>query len=220
MTFISKIANLSEADLKGSAELKLFDALTEQEISHKMIEALHGEFPTIGYREFTVKKGLSTSIEWNIMIPEGYSAIKYKIVAKGGNFSDGEEMAVPVLTNRMLVTESMPLPIRSNQTKEFNFVKFANQNNNSTTLKNHAYTLEFTANPAWYAVQALPYLMEYPYECAEQTFARYYANSLSSYVLNSKPKIKSIFEAWKTSSPDAFLSNLEKNQELKAVVLE
>ncbi|MEO6305939.1 MAG: alpha-2-macroglobulin family protein, partial [Bacteroidia bacterium] len=220
MTFISKIANLSDKELSGNAELKLFDALTDQEISTKIIEAVSGPFPTIGSRTFTVKKGQSTSIEWNLHIPEGYSAIKYKVVAKAGNFADGEEQAVPVLTNRMLVTESMPMPIRSNQTKEFNFTKFISQNNNSTTLKNHAYTLEFTANPAWYAVQALPYLMEYPYECAEQTFARYYANSLATYVVNSKPKIKTIFEAWKTSSPDAFLSNLEKNQDLKAVVLE
>ncbi len=220
ITFISKIANLSDKEMNGTAELKLYDALTEKEISTEMIEALHGNFPTIGYREFEVKKGQSTSIEWNLNIPEGYSAIKYKIVAKAGNFSDGEEMAVPVLTNRMLVTESMPMPIRSNQTKEFLFTKFSNQNNNSTTLKNHSYTLEFTANPAWYAVQALPYLMEYPYECAEQTFARYYANSLATHLVNAKPKIKAIFEAWKTQSPDAFLSNLEKNQELKAVVLE
>ncbi|MES2514671.1 MAG: alpha-2-macroglobulin family protein [Bacteroidota bacterium] len=219
-TFISKISNLSDKDLTGSAELKLYDALTDKEISSTMMEAMHGNFPTIGYREFTVKKGLSTSIEWNLHIPDGYSAIKYKVVAKSGNFTDGEEQALPVLTNRMLVTESMPMPIRSNQTKEFNFTKFTNQNNGSTTLKNHSYTLEFTANPAWYAVQALPYLMEYPYECAEQTFARYYANSLATYVVNSKPKIKSIFEAWKSSSPDAFLSNLEKNQELKALVLE
>ncbi|MCE3229241.1 MAG: hypothetical protein K0S32_3792 [Bacteroidetes bacterium] len=220
MTFIAKISNLSNAEMKGSAELKLYDALSDKEISTNMIEAVSGPFPSIGYREFMAKKGQSTSIEWNIAIPFGYSAIKYKIVAKGGNFSDGEEMALPVLTNRMLVTESMPLPIRSNQTKEFNFEKFISQNNNSTTLKNHAYTLEFTANPAWYAVQALPYIMEYPYECAEQTFARYYANSLATYVANSKPKIKAVFESWKNQSPEAFLSNLEKNQELKAVVLE
>jgi uncharacterized protein YfaS (alpha-2-macroglobulin family) len=220
MTFISKVSNLSDKDLTGNAELKLYDALTEKEISSTMMEAVHGNFPTIGYRDFTVKKGLSTSIEWTLHIPEGYSAIKYKVVAKAGNFTDGEEQAVPVLTNRMLVTESMPMPIRSNQTKDFNFTKFTDQNNGSTTLKNHSYTLEFTANPAWYAVQALPYLMEYPYECAEQTFARYYANSLATYVVNSKPKIKAIFDSWKTSSPDAFLSNLEKNQELKALILE
>ena len=220
LTFISKVVNLSGKELSGVAELKLFDALTEQEISTKMIEAVSGNFPTIGTRDFKIAKGQSTSIEWNLMIPEGYQAIKYKIVAKAGSYSDGEEMAIPVLTNRMLVTESMPLPIRGNQTKEFSFTKFINQNNNSTTLKNHAYTLEFTANPAWYAVQSLPYLMEYPYECNEQTFARYYSNALASYVANSKPKIKQIFESWKMNSPETFLSNLEKNQELKAVVLE
>lgn len=220
ITFISKISNLSDNDLSGIAELKFYDALTEKEISKEIIESLSGKFNTTGSRDFSAKKGMSTAMEWNLHIPEGYSAIKYKVVAKAGNFTDGEEAAVPVLTNRMLVTESMPMPIRGNQTKEFSFTKFINQNNKSTTLKNHSYTLEFTANPAWYAIQALPYLMEYPYECAEQTFARYYANSLATYVVNSKPKIKSIFEAWKTSSPDAFLSNLEKNQELKAVVLE
>ncbi|MCZ8285782.1 MAG: hypothetical protein O9353_10040, partial [Bacteroidia bacterium] len=220
ITFISKISNLSETELSGMAELKLYDALTDKEISAQLIEAVSGKFPTIGSRDFSVKKGQSTAIEWTLMIPEGYPAIKYKVVAKAGNFTDGEEVAVPVLTNRMLVTESMPMPIRSNQTKEFNFTKFITQNNNSTTLKNHSYTLEFTANPAWYAVQALPYLMEYPYECAEQTFARYYAKSLATYVVNSKPKIKQIFDSWKTSSPDAFLSNLEKNQELKSLILE
>lgn len=213
MTFISKISNLSENELTGNADLKLFDALTEKEISVNTIEGNT-------QKTFTVKKGLSTSVEWNIAIPDYVQAIKYKVVAKAGTFSDGEEMALPVLTNRMLVTESMPLPIRSNQTKEFSFTKFINQNNNSATLKNHSYTLEFTANPAWYAVQALPYLMEYPYECAEQTFARYYANTLASHVVNSKPKIKQIFDAWKMTSSEAFLSNLEKNQELKAVVLE
>lgn len=213
LTFISKISNLSDKDLTGTAELKLYDALTDKEISAQLIAAS-------GTRDFSAKKGLSTAVEWNLSIPEGYSAIKYRVVAKAGNFTDGEEAAVPVLTNRMLVTESMPMPIRSNQTKEFSFTKFISQNNNSTTLRNHSYTLEFTANPAWYAVQALPYLMEYPYECAEQTFARYYANSLATYVVNSKPKIKQIFDAWKMASPDAFLSNLEKNQELKSLILE
>ena len=216
LTFISKIVNLSDKELSGTTELTLFDALTEKEISTQIIENKAVDKA----KNFTVKKGLSTAVEWNLQIPEGYSAIKYKIVAKAENFTDGEETVVPVLTNRMLVTESMPMPIRSNQTKDFSFTKFISQNNNSSTLKNHSYTLEFTANPAWYAVQALPYLMEYPYECSEATFARYYSNTLASFVVNSKPKIKAIFDAWKMLTPDAFLSNLEKNQDLKSAVLE
>jgi len=75
-----------------------------------------------------------------------------------------------------------------------------------------------TSNPAWYAVQALPYLMEYPYECAEQTFSRYYANSLARHIANANPKIQEVFNQWKNT--DALLSNLEKNQELKSLMIQ
>ena len=214
MTFVSKVSNLSANKLNGNAEIKFYDAVTGKEISKQLL------LTNDALKTFDVEKGQSTTIDWQIKIPEGIQAIQYNVVAKAGNFSDGEQMVIPVLTNRMLVTESMPLPIRGNQSKEFTFSKFINQNNGSSTLKNHAYTLEFTANPAWYAVQSLPYLMEYPYECAEQTFARYYANALASFIANSKPKIKQIFDSWKTKSSESFLSNLEKNQELKSLLLE
>jgi uncharacterized protein YfaS (alpha-2-macroglobulin family) len=60
--------------------------------------------------------------------------------------------------------------------------------------------------------------MEYPYECSEQTFSRYYANSLASHIANSNPRIQDVFNQWKSS--DALLSNLEKNQELKSLILQ
>ena len=69
-------------------------------------------------------------------------------------------------------------------------------------------------------MQALPYLMEYPYECAEQTWNRYYANSLATHISNSSPRIKEVFDKWKIKDTAALMSNLEKNQELKAVILE
>ena len=88
-------------------------------------------------------------------------------------------------------------------------------------MKHHKLTLEFTSNPVWYAVQALPYIMEYPYECLEQTFSRYYANSIASYIVNSNPRIKKVFDVWRSSKDsNALLSNLEKNQELKTLLLE
>src|SRR6202030_4641107 len=126
-------------------------------------------------------------IGWDLFIPDGTEAVTYKVVAKAGNFTDGEEQTLPVLTNRMLVTESLPLPMRGNQTRTFSFTKLLNSRN-SSTLKNHKLTLEFTSNPAWYAIQALPYLIEYPYECTEQTFSRYYANTIASHIANSNPK--------------------------------
>ncbi len=220
MVFSTKIVNISDKDLYGEARIYFFNSLTNKDVTKEVLKGAMFEVFKDGEAvfPFTLPAEKSTVAKWKLKIPENYSALTYKVVAKAGNFSDGEEKPVPVLTNRMLVTESMPLPIRGHQSKTFTFNKLIN--NKSTTLKNHKLTLEFTSNPAWYAVQALPYLMEYPYECAEQTFSRYYANAIASNIANSSPKIKEVFKSWENSSPEAFLSNLEKNQELKAVILE
>lgn len=213
ITFTAKISNLVENELEGVAELKLFDAITMQPVDAKFNNKK-------AKKTFKVKAEQSTLVSWDISIPEGIQAVTYRVVAKAGNFSDGEEKALPILTNRMLVTESLPLPVRGNQTKTFKFNKLLDSGK-STTLRNHKLTLEFTSNPAWYAIQALPYIMEYPYECSEQIFSRFYANSIASHIANSSPKIKRVFDSWKdTPGSKALLSNLEKNQELKALLLE
>lgn len=212
ITLSSKISNISKKDVTGESQLFLYDALTMTPIDVQLMN-------TNAKRNFTAKAGTSTSVSWDIEIPFGYQSVVYKVVAASEDFSDGEQKALPVLTNRMLVTEPMPLPIRKKGTKVFEFDKLL-KSGGSTTLKHHQLTLEYTSNPAWYVVQAMPYMMEYPYECAEQTFTRFYANSLATHIMNSNPKIKQIVEAWKDLSPDEFLSNLEKNQELKAVILE
>jgi hypothetical protein len=105
----------------------------------------------------------------------------------------------------------------SSNSKNFKFEKLINSES-SLTLSSYGLTVEYTTNPAWYAIQALPYLMEYPYECAEQTFNRYYANAIATKIVNSSPKIKAVFEKWKTVDTAAFLSNLQKNEELKSVL--
>jgi uncharacterized protein YfaS (alpha-2-macroglobulin family) len=216
ITLMTKIINLSDSALAGSAQLMLFDATTM-----RPVDTVFGNVNSI--KNIAVRKGLSTAVGWEISVPEGVPAVMVRIVAKAGDFSDGEENTLPVLTNRMLVTETLCLPMRGKGTKKFTFEKLAkqaSQDGGSTTLRSHKLTLEFTQNPAWYAVQALPYLMEYPYECAEQTFARFYANTLATGIARSTPKIKAVFDSWKRSSPDALLSNLEKNQELKSALLE
>lgn len=207
----SKISNIAKQDLSGTAVLTLMDAYTMQPINN-LFQLNHTN------KSFSTKAGQSTAVEWNITIPEGVDAVVYKVTAQAGDFSDGEQKALPILTNRMLVTESLPLHIRKAGTKTFTFDKLVN--NTSTTLKHHSLTLEYTNNPTWYVIQAMPYMMEYPYECAEQTFTRYYANEIATHLMNSSPKIKQVIESWKNYSPDEFLSNLEKNQELKAVILE
>ncbi|MCX6318570.1 MAG: MG2 domain-containing protein [Bacteroidetes bacterium] len=213
MEFSSKVVNLTGKEITGIAELQLFDPATN--------EPVDGRFKSMSPKQyFTVAAGQSELVQFPIEVPYQFNkALQWRIVAKADNYSDGEENAMPVLTNRMLVTETMPLPMRGNGTKLFSFDKLLNSGS-SESLQHHALTVEYTSNPAWYAVQALPYLMEYPYECAEQTWNRYYANSLASYIAGSNPRIKQVFDQWKIKDTAALLSNLQKNQELKAVLLE
>ena len=212
--FPVKISNVSENELKGIVTLEFFDAVTMKPINNIFASNEKQQ------KEFKIAGKQNATFTWKLKIPDYVQAVQYRIIAKSDKYSDGEENILPVLTNRILVTETMPLPIRGKQTKKYEFTKLINSKN-STTLHNHKLTLEFTSNPAWYAVQALPYLIEYPYECAEQVFSRYYANTLASYIANSSPKIKRVFDSWKnTKNSESLLSNLEKNQELKSLMLE
>ncbi|WP_070138355.1 alpha-2-macroglobulin family protein [Crocinitomix algicola] len=208
----TKISNVSDKPLNGAVELFLIDPITELPVSNNF--KLDQKQKT-----FSVDQGQSTTVAWKVNVPYDLSTVKYKIVAQAGEFSDGEENVLPILSNRQLVTESMPMPIRGNETKDFSFDKLLNSTK-SKSLKHHQFTLEFTSNPAWYAIQAMPYMMEYPHECAEQVFTRYYSNAIATHVMNSNPKVKEVVNRWKEESPEVFLSNLNKNQELKAVILE
>jgi len=225
----TKVVNVTDRELTGQAQLQLFDAAT-----NKNVDGLFKN--SIALQNFTAAPGQSIAVKFPIEIPFNYgSALTYRIVAKASPFgglqgaSDGEESAAPVLTNRMLVTESLPINMRNTNQKDFKFEKLlssglkatpAGKLEGASTLSHHALTVEFTSNPVWYAVQALPYLMEYPYECAEQNYNRFYANALATKIANSMPKIKAVFEKWKNSDTAALMSNLEKNQELKLALLE
>jgi TonB-dependent SusC/RagA subfamily outer membrane receptor len=234
----ARIVNLSSSKLKGRVELQLTDPTTNLVVNEPFGNT-HAD------RSFDVEAGQSASVSFPIEIPVTYNRpLTYRIVAhaalpgeragagvagsgaetsgagvaSGETVSDGEEATLPVLNNRMLVTESLPLNMHGDGVRKFSFDKLL-QSGSSQSLQQHALTVEFTSNPAWYAVQALPYLMEYPHECAEQTFDRYYANALATMIVNNSPLIAAVFEKWKTADTAALLSNLEKNQELKSVLL-
>ncbi len=211
----SRISNMSEETLTGSAELRILDAYT--------MEPLDDRFQFYqGNKTFMAKAGENLALTWEVTVPEGIQAVVVQVVAQAGDFSDGEEHVLPILKNRMLVTESLPLAIRGESEKIYSFDKLQ-ASDTASTLTHHQLTLEFTSNPVWYAVQALPYLMEFPYDCTEQIFSRYYAHSLASHIANSDPAIQRVFERWKqvdeSSGQQSLVSNLEKNEELKGLLI-
>lgn len=218
MDFTTKIVNLTDKELTGQVELQLIDPSTNQPVDGWFRNFFPNQY-------FTAAAGQSALASFTIEIPFQYNKpVNYRIIARSGNISDAEEMMLPVVSNRMLVTESLPLNMRGPGTKKFTFEKLL-QSGNSETINHHALTVEFSANPAWYAVQALPYMMEYPYECSEQIFNRYYANALATTIANANPRIKAIFDRWiadakTTANAGTLESAVEKNQELKSVLLQ
>jgi hypothetical protein len=214
MEFSAKVSNLSQETVSGSATLHLFDAGTMQPVDRAF--GLTAAVTTT--YNFTVLSGRSMPLSWKIRVPDDFSgAVTWQVIADGKKFRDGEESTIPVVSNRMLVTETLPISVRGGQTKEFVFENLKNAGK-STSLKTRSYTLEFTSNPVWYAVQSLPYLMEFPYDCSEQVFSRFYANTLAASVTEKLPNIRRVYDRWK--GKDAMKSNLSKNQELKYALLE
>ncbi len=214
LRFQVKVDVVDSTVVEVNASLEVKDGLTG--------EALPLE---IGNRKLKIENG-GVVAAWELDIPEGISALTFTVKAweksSSVTHTDGEEKTIPVLPNRMLVTEAMPLPVRGKGTHDFTFSKLLN--NESQTLRHHNLTLEFTPNPIWLAVLALPYMMEFPYECAEQIFSRFYANAIGTHLANSDPAIKRVFDQWKrdaeTGQGNVFQSQLDKNPELKQALLQ
>lgn len=218
MLLTAKINVLEAGRAEGLASLELYDPYTNT--------SLNNAFGLkVGEKSFVAGTGESAAVAWEVEVPEGVDVCGMRITArsKGGPrggivASDGEERALPVLTDQLLVTESVALWISAAGTRSFALPNLLAAGK-STTLRHQSLKLEYTPNPAWFAVQALPYLMEFPHECAEQTFSRYYANAVAKHIVDERPAIKQVFAQWKASGADAFASKLEKNQELKQVLL-
>ncbi|MBK9175293.1 MAG: hypothetical protein IPM46_02930 [Flavobacteriales bacterium] len=214
ITLTAKINVVEDGNVSGQARLQLFDPRTNKEMNSTFALSKSEQ-------AFSAAPGQSALAKWTLTIPEGLDAVAVRITASAAGISDGEERVLPILTDRVLVTESLPIAITKAGTKSFELKNLVNAQ--STTLRHQSLKLEYTPNPAWYAVQALPYLMEFPHECAEQVFGRYYANRMAGHIVQQRPQIKTVFEAWSkggAGNEQAFLSALDKNPELKGIALE
>jgi len=205
----ASVINLTDKELTANVQFEMSDPATEKTIPLK----------DTAPKTVTLAANETRSVEWEIIEFSPYELVTCKVTARAGDFSDGEQKYLPVLPDKVLVTESMPLTIRNNQTRTFSFESLLKNGSNVDT-KN--LTVEFASNPAWYAVQALPTLAVPENDNAIDYFAAYYANTLAGSLANSNPKIAATFDRWKNAggSREALLSNLDKNTELKNMLLE
>jgi uncharacterized protein YfaS (alpha-2-macroglobulin family) len=210
-TISSKISNLSDAPIGGTARLVLFNPLTDEAIASA----------TTQQQPFSLEAGKSGDASWTFEVPNDIDLLGVRVIAESASFSDGEQHALAVLPKRMMLTESLPIDVNGKQSKQLEMSRITD-NEKSKSAENYRLTLEFASNPAWYAVQALPVLSNPNNENAVSWFASFYANTLGMHIGKTYPKVSAMIEAWKKQggNEETLLSKLEKNEELKNVLLE
>ena len=202
----ASISNMTGKPQAGTVSLVLFDPMTEKVISTQK-------------QKFSLAAGKTMGVDFQFIVSDKYEIVGCRMIADSGTFSDGEQQLLPVLSNKEHLVETLPMPVRGEETRTFSLDHLFNQQ--SKTATDRKLTVEFTGNPAWYAVQALPSLSLPTSNNAISWATAYYANTLASFIMNSQPKIKAVFESWKLQggTKETFLSNLQKNQEVKNIIL-
>lgn len=204
----TQVINNSKATINGRVSLELFDPATDQPVICL----------TKSQKPFTLSADSITTASWTFRVPETTNLIGCRIVADSESGSDGEQHLIPVLSNQILVTESTPFYLMENGEKRIRL-----SGKNGTDSRNpFRMTLELTGNPIWYAVQALPTLTQPTNDNVISWFASYYSNTLASYIATANPRIQKVISQWKAQGGTAstLYSNLQKNQELKNILLE
>ncbi len=205
----ASVANLTDSVQNTNVKLELSDPS-----SSKIIVLKDGLTKNVALAARETK-----FVEWELTEFAPFELVVCKVVASSELFSDGEQRYLPVLPDKELITETLPMTVRANQTKSFSLENLLKNGSNVTS---QSLTVEFSPNPAWYAVQALPTLSVSENDNAIDYFTAYYVNTLAGYIANSNPKLATVFDQWKLSTQgrNALLSNLEKNKELKTMLLE
>lgn len=207
MSIAATITNLTGNAQKGTTKFVIFDPTTNKVISTQKTT-------------FSVEAGQSIPVSFRFTASDKLNFLGVRMIAESESFSDGEQHLLPVLSNKEFITETIAMPIRGKQLRTFSLDSLFNRN--SKTATHRKLTVEFTGNPSWYAVQALPVLSQPRHDNATEWATALYANSLAAYIANSHPSIKAIFDGWRkqTGTKESFLSELHKNQELKNILLE
>ena len=202
----ASLMNLSDKGVKGTVRMELFNPETEKVFYSQK-------------QKFDVKGGETGHVNFTFEVGDKYAVMACRMVADGDTFSDGEQRYIPVLTDKQWVTETVPLNVNGEGVHTFSLENLFNKH--SKTASEQRLTVEFTAHPAWYAVQALPVVANPQNEDALSWATAYYAHSLAACIVKENPRIKQIFDSWKAQSgtKETFMSNLQKNQELKNILL-
>lgn len=169
-TIVVKLFNTSDKKVNGNARMQILDAETQKVVWQK----------TQGYR---IDAEGSATVSFDVQgLKEGVYI--NKVVAAGNSYSDGEQHYLPVLSDRELVVNTLPITLHQKGEQNFDLSKlFLNKEGKQAKGAEDAkVTVEYTNNPSWLMVKALPAISNPTEEDALSLMAAIYANTLSRHI--------------------------------------
>ena len=169
-TIVVKLFNTSDKKVNGNARMQILDAETQKVVWQK----------TQGYR---IDAEGSATISFDVQgLKEGVYI--NKVVAAGNGYSDGEQHYLPVLSNRELVVNTLPITLHQQGEQSFNLNKlFLNKEGKQAKGAEDAkVTVEYTNNPSWLMIKALPSISNPDEEDAISLMSAIYANTITTHI--------------------------------------
>ena len=206
-TVSARLFNTGGRTVSGTARMELLDPETNNVVYTKS-------------EPFTIASDATAAITFTIesgkLDAQTMSLLVCRVMAEGKGFSDGEQHYLPVLPSRERVTVSRPFTQNNPGTTKIDLTTMVPSDATGGEL-----TVEYTNNPAWLMVQALPTMAYTTDDNAISQAASLYANTLGKFILSQIPNAKRTFELWQKEkgTENSLTSNLEKNQELKDILI-
>lgn len=169
-TIVAKLSNTSDKKVSGNARMQIIDPETNKVVWQK----------TQGYH---IDANGSATVAFDVQgLKEGVYI--NKVVAAGNGYSDGEQHYLPVLSNRELVTNTLPITLHQQGEQSFDLSKlFAGMDGKKAKNADDAkVTIEYTNNPSWLMIKALPAISNPDEEDAISLMSAIYANTITAHV--------------------------------------
>lgn len=204
-TITARVFNTTDKALTGTAHIAVIPAETVDQV------------PIFSDDAAFAIDGNATQIV-SFRLPATLSASLYivRITADGRNFSDGEQHYMPILTSQEYITTTQPITLIHAADTVISLQRLFPDGTSQRRL-----TVEYTQHPEWLVLQALPYMAVPDGDNAISLVTAYYANELGRSLLSNNKAVKRTIDQWsrETSTETTLMSQLEKDQELKSLVL-
>ncbi len=176
------VNNAGTAALAGEVTLEISDPLTGENLAPAF-----GLPAAVPARTFKVEAGGGTPVVFPLAAPARVGTVAFKVVARSGSLSDGELRPLPVLPGRMHLVQSRFATLKEGKTRELRFDDMARTDD--PTRINEQLVVTVDAQLFYGLLEALPYLVNYPYECTEQTLNRFLATGILTSLYGKYPQV-------------------------------